>query len=647
MGLQLNPTKTILLGFVLIISIGLHAQVCTGSLGDPITTIDFGAGSNPGGPISNVPSTYQYTNQDCPQEGFYAIRNSTFACFNSDWHILPFDHSPNDPNGYFLLVNGLAGPSLIYQDTITGLCPNISVQVDAWVLNIFKPGACSGGGIDPNLTFSITDMSGNLIAQKSTNNLPEIDVQPQWTSHSFLFNAPINGSVILKITSNSQAGCGNDFAIDDIIFRPCGPTISATFANSLSPLSVCETNQSPVSMNAFYNGSFSNPIFQWQVSNNLGFSWSDIPGANGLNYSAIPGTIGQKWYRCLVTDASFGGNANCRFASNPIVISVVNPPFAQATNYVYGCYGSTIYFQAAGGSSYEWWGPNGFYSNQQAPAIPDVTFAATGTYVVKVSSAPGCFSYDTTTITIYAAPVATLTPRSVSICEGDSVQFNAGGSVRYKWSPSTDLSNDTIPNPWAKPTNDITYSVRVYNEYTCYDSLSVRVVVWKKPKAFAGPDKFFRKNKPVQLEGNATGTNVSYSWSPPTYLDNPTYLKAIARPPGTMTYVLTVVSNNGCGVSKDTVKLEAIDKLFIPTGFTPNGDGLNDKWEIVTFEDYEDAVAEVYNRYGQLMYRGYAKNYKPWDGTFKNKACLPGVYVYLINLHNGKPVLKGTLNLIR
>lgn len=645
---ELTPAKTILLASVFGISIGLHAQVCTGSLGDPIATIDFGAGPNPGAAINNVPSAYQYTNQDCPQEGFYAIRNSTFSCFSGDWHILAFDHTPSDPNGHFLLFNGLAGPSLVYQDTITGLCPNITIQVDAWVLNVFRSGACNGSGIDPSLTFSITDMSGNLIGQKNTGPITETDVQPIWTSHSFLFNAPANGSVIVKITSNSQAGCGNDFAIDDIIFRPCGPTISAAFANNIaSPITICETNQQPVSINATYNGNYQNPIYQWQVSNNQGVSWTDIAGANGLTYSTIPGPIGQKMYRCLVTDASFGGNNSCRFASNAVSISVVTPPFAQATNYVYGCYGSTIYLQAAGGSIYEWWGPNGFHSNDQAPSIPNVTFGATGTYVVKVTSTPGCFAYDTTTLTIYAAPIATLTPRSVSICEGDSVQFNAGGSVRYKWSPSTGLSNDTIPNPWAKPLSDITYSVRVYNEYTCFDSLSVSVVVWKKPKAFAGPDQYFRKGKPVQLDGGASGTNVTYSWSPPTYLDNPNYLKAIARPPGTMTYTLTVISNNGCGVSSDEVKLEAIDKLFIPTGFTPNGDGLNDRWEIVTFEDYEEAVAEVYNRYGQLVYRGHAKNYKPWDGSFKDKPCLPGVYVYLVNLHNGKPVLKGTLNLIR
>jgi gliding motility-associated-like protein len=632
----------------MMISIASKAQVCTGSLGDPVATIDFGSGQGPGGPINNAPSAYQYTNQDCPQEGFYAIRSSTFSCFTGDWHILPFDHTPSDPNGYFLLINGLAGPSLIYQDTIAGFCPNITVQVDAWVMNIFRSSACSNSGIDPNLTFSITDMSGNLIAQKITGPIPEVDPQPVWTSHSFLFNAPVSGSVILKITSNAQAGCGNDFAIDDIVFRPCGPTITTTFTNNAaSPLNICETNQQPVAMNAFYNGTYANPIYQWQVSINQGFSWTDIPGANTLNYSVVPGPIGEKWYRCLVTDASFGGNLNCRFASNPVKIFVVSPPFAQATNYVYGCYGSTIFFQAAGGSIYEWWGPNGFHSYAQAPAIPNVTFAATGDYIVKVTSTPGCFAYDTTTITIYAAPIATLTPRSVNICEGDSVQFFAGGSVRYKWLPSTGLSNDTIPNPWAKPTNDITYSVRVYNEYTCFDSLTVDVVVWKKPKAFAGPDQYFRKGKPVQLSGNVSGDNITYTWTPPTYLDNPNYLKAISKPPGTMEYVLTAISNNGCGVSKDTVKLEAIDKLFIPTGFTPNADGLNDRWEIVTFEDYEDAVAEVYNRYGQLIYRGYAKNYKPWDGTFKNKPCLPGVYVYVVNLHNGKPILKGTLNLIR
>ncbi len=644
---ELSPSKTILLCSVILFSIGLKGQLCTGSPGDPIATINFGSGPDPGQAISNVPATYQYTSQDCPAEGFYSIRTSTRFCFSNDWHVVAFDHSPNDPNGYFLMINALAGPSIVYVDTITGLCANTSFQVDAWLLNLMKPTGCNGNGIEPSFILTVTDMSGAILGQKVTGPLVEND-PVSWSLQNFLFTAPANGNVIFQITSISTSGCGNEFAIDDISFRPCGPTFSAALNNGATQISFCGSSAQTLFMNTYYNGNYSHPIFQWQTSNTQGFSWTDIAGENGQSYTVTPsGAVGEFWYRCTVTDASIAGNINCRFSSNPLKVYIGSPPKAQATNYVFGCYGSTIYFQAAGGSYYEWFGPNGYHSNLQAPAIPNVNYGHTGTYIVKVSTTPDCYDYDTTTITIYAAPTASLTPSSVSICEGDSVQFNAGGSIRYEWLPSTGLSNDTIPNPWAKPLNDITYTVRVYNEYTCFDTASVRVVVWKKPKAFAGPDQYFRKGKPVKLNGNVSGSNVSYSWLPPTYLDNPNYLKAIARPPGTMTYTLKVVSNNGCGVSTDDVKLEAIDKLFIPTAFTPNSDGLNDKWEIVTFEDYPEAIAEIYNRYGQLIYRGYGKDYKPWDGKFKNQPCLPGVYVYLVNLKNGKPILKGTVNLIR
>ena len=114
-----------------------------------------------------------------------------------------------------------------------------------------------------------------------------------------------------------------------------------------------------------------------------------------------------------------------------------------------------------------------------------------------------------------------------------------------------------------------------------------------------------------------------------------------------MVYTLTVTSNTGCGTSTDEVKVEVIDKLFIPTAFTPNNDGLNDRWEIITIEEYPNAMVEVFNRYGQRVYKSSGKNYVPWDGTFQGKPALPGVYVYVINLHNNTALHKGTLLLIR
>ena len=536
-------------------------------------------------------------------------------------------------------------PSLVYTNTITGLCPNNPAQVDAWVLNLMKRSGCNGNAIDPNLTFQVTDISGNIIAQKNTGDITESPVIT-WNEQSFLFNVPANGDVILKIISNASRGCGNDFAIDDISFRSCGPAIFSSFTNTSSTqLAICESSQSNLKLSASYNGAYANPVFQWQVSTTQGDRWMDIPGANGASYTRTPTAPGDYLYRCEVTDA--GAGKSCLFASNFLTVDIIGRPFAQATNYVYGCYGSTVYLTAAGGSTYEWFGPNGFHTNLQRAEIPHVDFSNTGLYTVKVTTAPGCFDYDTTTLTIYAAPIATLTPRSVHICEGDSVQLNAGGSLRYEWSPSNGLSNDTIPDPFVKPVNNTTYTVRVYNAYTCFDTASVNIFVWKKPKAYAGPDKFFRKGKPVQLHGTATGTDISYSWSPASYLDNPNYLNPVARPPGSIIYTLTVASNDGCGVSTDDVELEVIDKFFIPTAFTPNNDGLNDLWEIITFEDYEEATVKVFNRYGQIVYQGFGKNYKPWDGNFKGQPALPGVYVYLINLHNGKPLLKGVLTLIR
>jgi gliding motility-associated-like protein len=645
--LKLSLYPKILLLFFTLCFHTAGAQLCNGSLGDIAASIDFGGGAVPGSPINNVSSNYQHTNQDCPSEGFYALRGSTFTCNSGNWHTVAFDHTPNDPNGYFLLINALAGPSPIYTDTVYGLCPNITFQTDAWVINLLKPGACSGGGNDPNLTFTITNISGTVLAQYNSGDLAETDL-PIWTSHSFRFTSPANGNVIVKITSNGFAGCGNEFAIDDITFRPCGPTINTSFANiNGTQVSVCESNQQDILITANYNGGVQNPRIQWQISSNGGTGWSDIPGATSLNYLRTPTSTGDFYYRCTISDASQAGIPGCIFRSNFVRVFISSPPFIQATNYVFSCYGSTVYLFAAGGSRYEWWGPNGFYSNLQGPAIEKVNFSHTGVYTVKGYNDAGCFATDTTQLNIYAAPVATLTPASASICEGAGVQLNAGGSLRYKWFPSTGLSNDTIPNPIARPLNDVTYLVRVYNEYTCYDTASVKITVWKKPKAFAGPDLFFRKGKSVQLDGGVQGTDVTYSWTPPDYLDNPNILKPVATPPGTMIYTLTVVSNLGCGVSTDEVKVEAIDKLFIPTAFTPNGDGLNDKWQIVTFEDYENATVEVYNRFGQLIYKGYGKDYKPWDGKYRNKLCSPGTYVYVVNLRNNKPLLKGTFTLIR
>ena len=87
--------------------------------------------------------------------------------------------------------------------------------------------------------------------------------------------------------------------------------------------------------------------------------------------------------------------------------------------------------------------------------------------------------------------------------------------------------------------------------------------------------------------------------------------------------------------------------LFFPTAFTPNNDGLNDSWEIITFGKYPDAIVEVYNRWGQRMYRSTGSNYEPWDGNFEGQPALPGIYVYFVRLKKESEILKGLLHIIK
>lgn len=620
------------------------SQTCTGIISDPTVVIDFGSRAVRTTPLPQMAPSYQFTTQSCPPPGAYSVRNSTFQCFNNLWQVLPFDHTPNDVDGNFLLINAVPGNNPIYIDTIRNLCAGRVFQFGAWIANVVNPFQCSGPGATPNLDFSIYSLGGTLLGSYTTGDITP--TQPaSWTNRRFLFDLPAaNTDVILKITDLSPAGCGDDFALDDLSFSPCSGELAVMLPNSsTSAFNVCEESQSNLVLTASFPG-YTNPSIQWQVSTNDGFSWNNIPGATGTTYLRPPSAPGDFLYRFILLE---NGVAACRFSSKPVRVDIYNSPFAQGTNYVFGCYGSDVLLGAAGGSVYHWIGPNGFHSDLENPVIPHVDFGAEGQYIVKVTNSLGCSSYDTTDLNITLAPNASVAANQFSICDGQSVQLNANPGWRYKWLPAEGLSNDTIADPVASPTRNTTYVVKVYNEViTCYDTAQVKIVVWSKPKVNAGPDKFTYDQRPVFLEGTAAGTGLSYLWSPPAWLDNPRTLHPRATPLTTTTYTLTATSEHGCGTDSDRVEVKVIDSLLIPTAFTPNHDGLNDYWEIIAFTRYREATVDVFNRWGQKLYSSRAADYQPWDGSYQKQPVEPGTYVYYIRLKKKGPVLKGLLHII-
>lgn len=87
------------------------------------------------------------------------------------------------------------------------------------------------------------------------------------------------------------------------------------------------------------------------------------------------------------------------------------------------------------------------------------------------------------------------------------------------------------------------------------------------------------------------------------------------------------------------------NNILIPNAFSPNGDGLNDTWEIFSLAGNSDVIVEIYNRWGELIF--YSKGYSdPWNGTYKDKLVMEGTYPYIVRMDN-ETVLKGAILVVR
>lgn len=85
---------------------------------------------------------------------------------------------------------------------------------------------------------------------------------------------------------------------------------------------------------------------------------------------------------------------------------------------------------------------------------------------------------------------------------------------------------------------------------------------------------------------------------------------------------------------------------IVPNAFSPNGDGINDRWHIQYLESYPGATVDVYNRYGQLVFSSIEYSVD-WDGTVNGKPLPIGTYYYVINPKNGRKIISGSVTIIR
>jgi gliding motility-associated-like protein len=284
---------------------------------------------------------------------------------------------------------------------------------------------------------------------------------------------------------------------------------------------------------------------------------------------------------------------------------------------------------------------------------PTHNYTTTGPFNIKltVTSQYGCVKDTTRTLTnVFTQPIADFTASPTSVCLNDSVQFTQAsvGSVTSRLWDFGDGTTSTLANPKKRYNALGTYEVKYYHisAQGCTSNVRTRTItVLGYPVVDAGPTLWVLQGSGIALQPTVNGNNLSYKWTPATFLNSDTVLRPISRPTTDILYTLTVTGAGGCKAS-DTARVRILRKTVIPNAFSPNGDGVNDTWEITYLANYPGATVEVYNRGGQQVYfsEGYSR---AWDGTRNGKPLPIGVYYYIIEPKNGLERITGTLTIVR
>jgi len=263
-----------------------------------------------------------------------------------------------------------------------------------------------------------------------------------------------------------------------------------------------------------------------------------------------------------------------------------------------------------------------------------------------------CQSRDSVTIRTVPYPAVTVN-NPPGICFGDSVRLNATGGSSYTWSPAVFLNAVNIADPIAvKPTRSVTYTVAVRDNKGCPKPVFDSVLVSVRPPVQASTgvtDTTIVIGQTIQM--NASGGD-RYIWTPSQWLSDINSPTAIASPENDITYEVTAIQLPENCIGTDTVRIKVYllpPSFYVPTAFSPNGDGRNDILKPIALGMKSLRYFKVYNRLGNLVFETTELG-KGWDGFYKGNPQDPAAYVWMAQgeTYKGEFITrKGTVVLVR
>lgn len=275
----------------------------------------------------------------------------------------------------------------------------------------------------------------------------------------------------------------------------------------------------------------------------------------------------------------------------------------------------------------------------------------TGVHYVRISTPSGCDTTLQVSIIALPVPVASFTADSIA-CKGVPVDFsNTSMAPLWKWYfGDGNFSGLQNPSYSYGQRGSFTASLVVTNIEGCSDTATKEIEVKGLELNLTADKDLANKGEIVHLQSSGSEPYTVMAWEPQFLFSDQVAISQTVAMDTTRTFIVTGISAYGC-TAKASVTVAVNPLVFMPNGFTPNGDGLNDRFRPVSTGYIFVRYFEIYNRYGQKVYTAVGKSaLEGWDGTFNGQLLDLGTYYYHINIETkegGTIALKGDVILLR
>lgn len=442
------------------------------------------------------------------------------------------------------------------------------------------------------------------------------------------------GSYAVKLVVTTMHGCKDSVSIADAIQVLESPIVSIT-GDSAACVPADFNFQGRV-----LRGTASTMTWNWDFANGNHFN-GPVPTVQ--NYS----TAGNYVITAIVTSAN-----GCKdTAAKDITLHAL--PLTNAGSDIFICRGSVAQLKATGAATYVWENASLSCTNCPSPLAAPLDSTI---YVVKGFTAFGCTASDSVVVRVHQ-PFVLSVQKGDTICVGESVELRAYGTDLFSWLPSSTVTDPNKGLTTARPSTSTTYQVIAKDKYNCFsDTAEVYVKVWSLPTVNAGVDQNIVVGNSTKLNSVYSNDVISWQWNNANSLNCFNCPVPVATPKQTTNYTIKVKNDGGCEAT-DQVKVFVTcnnGNLFIPNTFSPNADGVNDRFYPNGKGINMIKSLKVFNRWGEIVFE--RSNFSPneislgWDGTYKGQPLAPDVYVYICDVicqNNEVLTYKGDVTLLR